>query len=284
MGAPCELQIFAENQLLAKHCAKTVIADVLRLESKYSRYKADSYLSSINQAALNGGEFSVDEETAALLDYADTCYQQSDGLFDISSGILGQVWKFPDNQRPNAAQIQALLERVGWEKISWLKPILKFNRAGMAIDFGGIVKEYAADRTASVCHEMGVFHGVINLGGDIRIIGSRPNHEPWRIGIQHPRSANESVPSLSLSQGAVATSGDYARFMIVNGKRYGHILNPKTGWPVSYLASATVVADLCIIAGSASTIALLKEQQGAQWLESLGLFHICYGINGEKLC
>jgi thiamine biosynthesis lipoprotein len=261
-----------------------VIADVLRLESKYSRYKGDSYLSSINQAALNGGEFSVDEETAALLDYADMCYQQSDGLFDISSGILGQVWKFPDNQRPNDAQIQALLARVGWEKISWIKPTLKFNQAGMAIDFGGIVKEYAADRTASVCHEMGVFHGVINLGGDIRIIGSRPNHEPWRIGIQHPRSANESVPSLSLSQGAVATSGDYARFIIVNGKRYGHILNPKTGWPVSYLASATVVADLCIIAGSASTIALLKEQQGTQWLESLGLFHIVYGINGEKLC
>lgn len=281
MGSPCELQLFAPSALLAKHCAQTVVNDIQRLEAKYSRYRADSYLAEINRIAAAGGEIEVDEETAALLNYADTCYRQSDGLFDISSGILGQAWKFSETRCPSALEIQGLLDRVGWQKIRWTPPKLAFSRPGMALDFGGIVKEYAADRAATLCHGMDIHHGVINLGGDIRIVGPRADGSPWRIGIQHPRQPDATLETLALFQGAMTTSGDYARFIMVEGKRYSHLLNPKTGWPVSHLAAVTVVANLCVIAGSASTIAMLKEQEGETWLRSLDTPYLCYGMDGK---
>lgn len=279
MGSPCELQLFADNALLANHCARAVINDIQRLEEKYSRYRADSYLSAINRVADSGGEIEVDDETAALLNYADACYHQSGGLFDISSGILGQAWKFSETRCPDTFEIQTLLARVGWHKIKWQPPKLAFAQPGMAIDFGGIVKEYAADRAAALCHGMDIHHGVVNLGGDIRIVGPRPDGNPWRIGIQHPRKPDATLQTLTLFEGAMATSGDYARFIMVDGRRYSHLLNPKTGWPVSHLAAVTVVADLCVVAGSASTIAMLKEQDGEAWLRSLETPYLCYGID-----
>lgn len=281
MGSPCDIQLYAPNKTLAKQVADTVIADVQRLEQRYSRYRADSELSAINRVAAEGGSINVDAETESLLNYADTCYQQSDGLFDVSSGILRRAWRFDSGQLPEKASIDALLANIGWQKLRWHAPVLEFLQAGMELDFGGIVKEYAVDRAAALCTAAGVKSGAINLGGDIRIIGPHPDGSPWQVGIVHPRNPNEIITSVPLFSGAMASSGDYERCLLIDGVRYGHVLNPMTGYPVSHLASVSVISDFCVVAGSASTIAMLKEKQGAQWLCDLGLAHYWVSVDGE---
>lgn len=282
MGSPCEIQLFAEYQLLAKQVANIAIADIQRLEAKYSRYRPDSLLSKINQIAAAGGSVSVDDETAGLLDYANTCYQQSDGLFDITSGLLRKAWQFDREQLPKQSDIDRLLVNIGWHKVRWSAPELGFTTPGMEIDFGGIVKEYAADRAAELCRNAGARHGVVNLGGDVRIIGPRADKRPWRIGIHHPRQANAMLQTLSLHHGAVASSGDYQRCIVIDGHRYAHVINPKTGWPTKHLAAVSVISDFCVIAGSVATIAMLKEEQGPGWLKSLGLPHLWFDVDGRQ--
>jgi FAD:protein FMN transferase len=281
MGTPCDIQLFARNKGEAKRAADAAIADVQRLEALYSRYKTDSFLSEINRVAAIGGSISVDDETASLLDYAVTCYEQSDGLFDITSGILRSAWKFDQGKLPEQALIDGLLEKVGWHKVAWERPVLTFSVSGMEIDFGGVVKEYAVDRAAALCYSLGIRHGVINLGGDIKVIGPRADGSPWRVGIRHPRSKDALLDTISLYKGALASSGDYERCIMVDGVRYGHLLNPKTGWPVRHLAAVSVIGDFCVVAGSASTIAMLKEDEGTEWLQDLGLPHLWVDTLGE---
>jgi thiamine biosynthesis lipoprotein len=280
MGTPCDIQIYSKTQAKARRAAELIIADVRRLEALYSRYRSDSFLSTINRVAMVGGRISVDEETAGLLNYAATCYDQSDGLFDITSGILRRAWNFKSNKLPSEEQVQDLLGKIGWEKLRWTPPVLEFPLPGMEIDFGGIVKEYAADRAASLGLQAGIQHGLVNLGGDIKIIGPRPDGDPWRIGLRHPNRKEVAMRMLLLHQGAIASSGDYERCIVLEGVRYGHVLNPKTGWPVRHLASVTVVSDWCVVAGSASTITMLKEMDGPIWLQNLGLPHFWVDIQG----
>ena len=262
MGTPCDIQLFAHNEVQAKQAADAVIADVQRLEALYSRYRSTSFLSEINRVAANGGGMRVDDETASLLDYAVACYEQSDGLFDITSGILRRAWIFDQGKLPEQSLIDELLDKVGWHKVTWKRPVLAFSVPGMEVDFGGVVKEYAVDRAAALCYAQGIKHGVVNLGGDIKVIGPRGDGSPWRVGIRHPREKPAILDTLLLYEGALASSGDYERCITVNGVRYGHVLNPKTDWPVRYLAAVSVVVDFCGVAGSASTIAMLKEEQG----------------------
>ena len=271
MGSPCELQFYAENDAVSQKVAQKIINDIKRLERKYSRYRSDSFLSKINRVAALGGSLSIDEETAGLLNYAQTCYALSGGLFDITSGILRQAWQFDTLVLPDDKIIQSLLKKIGWQKLQVENSILSFLQAEMELDFGGIVKEYAADRASTLCLNAGILHGIINLGGDIKIIGAHPDGKPWRVGIQHPRDKTKIWKVVKLKRGALASSGDYERCMVIDGVRYGHILNPKTGYPVRHLAAVSVVADLCVVAGSAATIAILKEKEGEKWLKSLGL-------------
>ena len=280
MGSPCEIQLFARSERDARRVASLAIADVARLEARYSRYRDDSLLSNINRVAAHGGSLTVDDETASLLNYAATCHTQSDGLFDITSGILRRAWRFASGELPDTAQIDALREHIGWHRIIWEAPLLSFPQAGMELDFGGVVKEYAVDRAATLCRDAGLIHGVVNLGGDIKIVGPRADGSPWRIGIKHPRAREAVLETVELQAGALATSGDYERCIVFEGQRYGHILNPRTGWPVRKLAAVSVVADFCVIAGSASSIAMLKEDAGPAWLAELGLRHLWVDVDG----
>ena len=282
MGSPCSIQFYAAHAEQAQQVIQLVKNDVYRLEARFSRYREDSFLSEINRVAAHAGSIEVDPETAGLLDYAATCYQQSEGLFDVTSGILRQAWNFKSNTIPDSGVIESLLEKIGWEKVNWRAPKLTFTVAGMEIDLGGVVKEYATDRAASLCREAGVQYGVVNLGGDIKIIGPHDDGSPWRIAIKHPRNPEGVLTTLILDSGAVASSGDYERCITLNGVRYGHVLNPKTGWPVNYMAAVSVIGEFCVVAGSASTIAMLKQEQGAMWLQDLGLPHVWMNVNGES--
>lgn len=281
MGTPCEIQLFATKYAKAKRSAERAIADVHKLETRYSRYRDDSLLAEINRTAAKGGSIYVDGETAALLDYAARCFEQSGELFDITSGLLRKAWDFKSNRLPQPEQIQNLLDKIGWHKLVWQTPMLEFPVAGMELDFGGVVKEYAVDRAATICRESGAGHGLVNLGGDIKIIGARPDDQPWRVGIRNPSIRGSSVKTLLLNQGAVASSGDYERCITLNSVRYGHILNPKTGWPVRKMASVSVLGDFCLVAGSAATIGMLKEDHGPEWLNDLGLPYYWIDVDGN---
>ncbi|MDR4517554.1 MAG: FAD:protein FMN transferase [Nitrosomonas sp.] len=281
MGSPCAIQLYAKSQKTGYDAAKLAIDDVSRLEKLYSRYRDDSFLSEINRAAGIGGEIAVDEETAGLLDYAATCYQQSDGLFDITSGILRKVWDFKSGILPTEKAIDRIKEKIGWHRLRWKRPVLSFDVPGMEIDFGGVVKEYAVDRAAALCMDAGIYHGIVNLGGDIKIIGAHPDGAPWRVAIRHPRQSGAALKTVLFDKGALASSGDYERCITLNGVRYGHVLNPKTGWPVRHMAAVSVAGEFCVVAGSASTIGMLKELQGPEWLSELGLPHVWVDVEGK---
>lgn len=164
MGSPCELQLYAATAGQAEVAAQRALADIELLEARYSRYRDTSLLSHINRVAAQGGALDLDEETAALLDYADTCYQRSDGLFDVSSGLLRRAWNFAAARLPDPAEIHAILPRVGWDKLIWRRPRLEFPVPDMELDLGGLVKEYAADRAAGLLLAAGIEGGLVNLG------------------------------------------------------------------------------------------------------------------------
>jgi thiamine biosynthesis lipoprotein len=120
----------------------------------------------------------VDDETAKLLDYAFACYKRSGGLFDITSGLLRRIWDFKSGRLPDPSAINDLLPRIGLAKVSWERPRLAFSVAGIELDFGGIGKEYAADQATAVCVALGIRHGLVDLGGDIAVIGPHPDLGP----------------------------------------------------------------------------------------------------------
>lgn len=267
MAAEHEIQLAAVDLEHARRAAGAAIADVRRIEAKYSRYRDDSVTTRINRAA-GGAAVKIDAETAALLRYADQCHAHSDGLFDITSGVLRRAWDFKREppSLPDSAELAAAVELVAWPSVEWDAHSIRLPRAGMEIDFGGIGKEYAADRVATICLEDGLRHGLVNLGGDIRAIGPQADGTPWRVGIRHPRRDGAAIAGFDLAAGALATSGDYERYFEIGGQRYCHILNPRTGLPVTHWQSISVVSPLCVVAGSCATIAMLLEGAGAAFL------------------
>lgn len=267
MACRNELSLYAKNKKTAKVIADAAISIVNTLELRYSRYLPDSLLSTINRSAGDSSGVVVDKEMAALLDYAQTCYQQSDGLFDVTSGVLRRIWNFKENRLPSQHQIDTTLELIGWEKVNWVAPHITLPITGMELDFGGVVKEYAADACANLCRSRGIQHGMVNMGGDIHVIGPHPDGSAWKIGIQDPCDPAKMITTVNLKHGGLASSGDYQRFIEIDGQRYSHILNPKTGWPVQGLRAVSVIAPHCLIAGSTSTIAMLKGEVGKQWLD-----------------
>lgn len=265
MASPCKFLLQGDETLIKHACLKAQ-AEIQRIEQKFSRYRDSSLLQTINN---NAGykSTSIDAETAGLLNYAQLCYQQSDGLFDITSGILRQVWNFKSKKIPTQDQIQQLLPLVCWADIQWDQNEIFLPHKGMEIDFGGFGKEYAADKAAEIFQSLGIHHGLVDLGGDIRIIGNKADQSGWSIGIRDPKKPDQAITHITLHQGAMATSGNYERFMTVAGQHYCHIMKATSGWPVNHWASVTVLAPQCLVAGSLSTLTMLAENQGEQWLQ-----------------
>ena len=286
MGSPCEIILDQEDGDDSSAIVTLFEKELQRLEQKYSRFLPDSLTTQINQSAGSGKIIDIDEETGKLLDYANTCYEQSDGLFDITCGSLRGIWNYHDleekQELPEDSAIRKGLEKVGWQKIEKKQESICLPVAGMEIDFGGIVKEYAADCVAAMAEAKGVGPGMVELGGDIRLFGNSEG-KSWQVGIRNPLEAASTKPVafIKMVQGGLATSGDYERYTLIQGKKYSHILNPLTGWPVEGFSSVSVLADQCIVAGSAASIAVLKGEKGIDWLEALGLPFLCVDQKGQ---
>lgn len=272
MGGPCLIRLEHQQDIDVQACLVAAQQEVQRLEVKYSRYRSNSLVSQINRAAGCDEAVPIDSETAALLNYAETAWQASDGLFDLTSGVLRHVWDFASGQLPESNAVERILPLVGWQYVQWTPTSVYLPKRGMELDFGGCVKEYAADSVVSVLRESGVSAALIDLAGDIAVLGTPSDSVGWPVGIRHPRRSHDAIASVVLSRGALASSGDYERCITINGERYGHLLSPRTGWPVRGLVAVSVLAPQCLVAGSSATIALLQEQAVAlQWLDDLGL-------------
>ena len=269
MGSACEVVLASHTQNEAESMAKLAIDEVLRIERKYSRYTTDSVIAKINQQAGRGA-LQCDDETWALFQFASQLFDKSDGLFDITSGVLRQAWDFKKPEVPTSQKLEVLLPLVGWQKVVLQDQSIALPLAGMEVDLGGFGKEYAADRAAQVLKEKGVTHGYVNLAGDMRFLGPKSTGEPWMIGIQDPRARDQVVATLPITQGGLATSGDYERYFELNGQRYCHVLNPKTGMPVSYWRSVSVTSPATVVSGCTTTMAMLKEADGLAFLQATG--------------
>lgn len=275
MASPCEVLLDHDDLAAASAQVEAAAAEAWRIERKFSRYRQDNIVHAINSA--NGAPVTVDEETARLIDFAVTLHTLSDGRFDITSGVLRRAWKFDGSDRvPAQAEIDALLPLVGWHRVRWENPVLTLP-AGMEIDFGGIGKEYAVDRVFALLATMTDAAALVNFGGDLRARGPRRDGSAWQVGIETPGREQQAAETLALVKGGLATSGDARRFLLKDGVRYGHILDPKTGWPVQGgPRSATLLAADCVQAGMFATLTLLagaeaedflREQEGIRaWL------------------
>ncbi len=290
MASPCSLQMDGRDEPVMRRAAAAAMAEVQRIEHKFSRYREASIISRINQSA-GLAAIETDTETSSLLDFAQSLWSLSDGLFDITSGVLRHAWDFKNARLPEPATLQGLLVRVGWQQVERHGNQVRLKQPGMELDFGGFGKEYAADRAAAVLQSHGINHALVNLGGDLHALGERGLPElqgtPWQIEIQHPRPAPSppSVPlaQLPLARGGLATSGDYERFFIHDGQRYCHVLNPRTGWPVSHWQSVSVLAANTTTAGALSTIAMLKGPDAPAWLEAQGVRYLAVQQDGQML-
>lgn len=265
MASPCEVLIDCENEQLAKRIATAVADEAWRIEDKYSRYNIASVCGQLNAKA--GQLCTIDNETYLLLQFAEQCYQISDGLFDITSGILRRVWHFDGSDNiPTQAEIAALLQFIGWSKVSLTGSTFQML-PNMEIDLGGLGKEYAVDKAILIAKEMSKYPVLINFGGDIAVTGPSKNNQPWLIGIEHPSLSEQGNVMVQIKNGAIATSGDANRYLLKNGTRYGHVLNVKTGWSVESPPNAiTVAAPQCIQAGFLATLALLQGKDAETFL------------------
>jgi thiamine biosynthesis lipoprotein len=271
MASHCEVLLRAAHLGAARELGECAAAEAWRIESKFSRYRSDSVISHLH--SHRGIPIEVDEETASLLDFAERCYRISDGMFDITSGILRRAWTFNGSDRvPQPEAIAALLPYIGFEKLKWRSPTLELP-AGMELDLGGIGKEYAVDRAYELLAKKTVSPFLVNFGGDLRASGPPPNGT-WQVGIERPDEQQQASLILNLERGALATSGDSRRFVLRDGVRYGHVLDPRTGWPVLHAPrSVTVAASSCTEAGMLSTLAILHGARAREFLSGQGVKH-----------
>jgi thiamine biosynthesis lipoprotein len=270
MAGPCEVLVDTDSPYRAQRALELARAEAQRIERKFSRYRPDSEVSRINGAG--GQPVVVDDETAHLLDYAATCHDVSEGMFDITSGVLRRAWRFDGGDRvPTEAEVTDLLRCVGWTRVVWDGRTLTLP-AGMEIDLGGVGKEYAVDRVSNLIATEIPDAFVVNFGGDLYASGARRGSRPWGIGLDDPeRTGAAAIERIELSQGGLATSGDARRFVWCHGKRLGHILNPKTGWPIEDAPrSVTVIGPTCVEAGTLSTLAYLQGRGAREFLQAEG--------------
>ncbi len=275
MGSPCEVLCETGSAVEAEDIAEVVAAEAWRIEDRFSRYVVGNIVDRINSAS--GSSVEVDEETAGLIEFANLLYDMSDGRFDITSGVLRRIWTFDGSDRvPGEAEILDVMRHVGWEKVSWMNRVLTMP-AGMQIDLGGVGKEYAVDKAIGLVREHTAMACLVNFGGDLAVTGPPTCRASWQVGreaLQGPSASPGGV--IQLKTGALATSGDTRRFLMKDGVRYGHILDPTTGWPTTGApASITVAADTCVQAGVLCTLATLLGSAAESLLDAERVMYWC---------
>lgn len=272
LGTNCEVQYAAPSgESQAAAFEREVVAWVTAFEARYSRFRPDSLVSRINAAA--GREWvEVDSEMEVLLTLCDTLHFMTQGVLDPTTLPLIRLWNYKtDTPRiPTGAEIAAARARVGWKKVQRAPGRVLLPEAGMALDFGGFGKEYAVDAAAQIATRHGIASALVDFGHDLRALGTPPGRPAWHIGLEDPRKPGSTAGSIAAIGKGVASSGDYIRGFTIEGKRYGHIIDPRTGWPVAHgCLQATVIAGTCLQAGVLSTTAfILGVPKGIEFIQA----------------
>jgi thiamine biosynthesis lipoprotein len=249
---------------------------IARFEARYSRFRPESIVGQINAHA--GGEWiEYDEEAEQLFDVCDRMHALSGGIFDPATLPMLWLWNWKADPPvvPTPSSIEAARALCGWEEVQRRPRAIRLPQAGMGIDLGGIGKEYAVDHLVEMARQRGIANVMVDIGQDLRVSGHPPERDAWYIGLEEPDRPGECWTALRLTDGAVATSGDYLRGFDHEGRRYGHILDPRTGMPVANSCqAASVIASSCVLAGVLSTAAfivgpaegidLIQQHGGAQ--------------------
>ena len=259
MGTTVEITLMGENEEGTRKAALQAFQEIKRIEQLMSPRIASGDVFRINQSA--GMEWvHVSPETLEVIQKAKEVSVLSEGAFDITVGPLSQVWRTARGRGvpPSTEEVNKLLELVNFREIS-ISPEGKIllRKKGMAVDLGGIAKGYAVDKASEVLQSLGYRDFIVNAGGDLRVGGKRMN-QPWTIGIQHPRETQKIMAKVSLSDSALATSGDYEKFFIYQGKRYSHIFSPRNGFPAESCQSVSVLYKDCMTADALATAVLVS--------------------------
>jgi len=258
MGTVAEIAVRHRDDQWAHRAIDAAFSELRRVEAAMTRYRLDSDVGRIN-AAAGQGRVSVTEDTAEVLSAALIWAEGSNGRFDPCLGRVSQLWDFGARTRPPTAEeidsfagremYQALTVQAGGVDAS-----ITLDEPDAMVDLGGIAKGFGVDAAARVLSDQGVFHALVNVGGDLAALGVGSDEEPWTIGVRSPEHTDEIIHVLHVSDRAVATSGDYLQYFEHGGRRYHHLLDPASGAPrASTMRSLTIEADLCMTADAAAT-------------------------------
>ena len=274
MGGPARLVFHhpTTSSTRIEELCRGLQQELQALEQKLSRYRPDSVISQINQRAGTGLLTPIDAEVAALLRLCDQLWRESDGAFDATAGVLRTAWSFGD--RPEAApeKLPQLLPLVNWQGVDINETGVCLSCRGMELDLGGVGKEYAVDKGVDWLLGQKLSNFVLELAGDVRAVGGRPDGQPWQVGIRDPGDPENALITVSLSNAALATSGTTARTLVYQGRQLSHLLDARTGWPVDHVASVSAISSTCITAGAVATLACVQPPDAAEeWLRASGL-------------
>ncbi len=284
LGSLCQVDFACASESRAREFKADARAWVERFERTFSRFRPDSLVSRVNALAGKDG-VELDDEAESLFSLVDWFHWSTGGVFDPSALPLVALWDYhtPLARVPEASAVEAARAKVGWKRVLHKDRRLMLPEAGMGIDLGGIGKEYAVD----MVFQMGLAAGFpsvhVNFGHDLRVTGPAPQGGPWLVGLEDPRRPESCWGGLAIAQQAVTTSGDYMRFVEADGRRYGHILDPRTGRPTANRCeSATVIATTCTEAGILSTtVCVLGPDEGLRLLNGWSQVEGCLW-SGDK--
>lgn len=273
MGSSFDITVVGQNKQSCNHSIDLAVAEIRRIEKLISSWDRQSETSALNRQAGKAA-VEVSPELYTLIERSLSISRITDGAFDISYAAMDKIWKFDGSvaQMPDPARIQNSVKRVGYQNIKLNKPAqtVFLKHKGMKIGFGAIGKGYAADRAKALLQQHQVQAGIINASGDLTAWGKRPNGKPWKIAITNPLNKHKVFATLPVRNQAIVTSGNYEKYLILNGERYTHIIDPRTGYPSKGLVSVTILAPKAELADAlATSVFVMGKEAGIDRINQL---------------
>ncbi|MDD5614547.1 MAG: FAD:protein FMN transferase [Candidatus Omnitrophica bacterium] len=244
-----------EGEGSKKYIFDNAVSELKKSEKLFNDYSKKSEISQVNSTAYKN-PIRITDDLAQVLRGALKISKESGGCFDPTVRPLVELWGFKSGLKefPSPEEIDSTLSLIGWENLSLDANIVNFKKPGLSLDLGGIAKGYAVDRAVRALKDSSILNALVEVGGDIYCLGSGPDHKGWKIGIQHPKIKGAVIATVTASDIAVATSGNYEKFFVYQGKIYSHIIDPRSGYPAqSEILSATVLASSCMEADGWAT-------------------------------
>lgn len=278
LGTQCEIQYASADRDAGQAFVREAVAWVQAFEAKYSRFRPDSLVGRINAAA--GRDWvAIDAEAERMFALADQIHVLTRGIIDPSMLPLLRLWNYRSAapRVPSGDEISAATAKTGWTRVRREPGRIYLPEAGMGLDLGGFGKEYAVDRVVDIARSHAIPNVLVDFGHDVRVLGAPPGAPCWAVGVEDARMPGVLRARLAVTDAGVATSGDYIRYFEAGGRRFGHILDPRTGYPVANECRAvTVVANTCLEAGLLTTTAFVLGPD-----EGLKLIDDYFGAEGS---